>query len=190
MLRLQSATPQEWTDRAVTEIEELLIDHAHCEKKASQFCLSLINSNPEKVELVEVCTKLAIEELKHFKQVYQLLKDRGQELTPDKGDVYVQKLKKEALKTIKYPLLDKLLISSLIESRSYERLDLLSKHISCENLKDFYLKLARSEKGHAKIFKKLADTYFEENFVNQRLNTLIDIEYSVISQLPITSNIH
>ena len=40
---LQSPTPKNWLDKAVNSLEILLIDHAHCEKKAATTAISLIH---------------------------------------------------------------------------------------------------------------------------------------------------
>ena len=43
---LSSPTPQAWIDRALKSLDLLLIDHAHCEKKAATLAISLIHKYP------------------------------------------------------------------------------------------------------------------------------------------------
>ena len=79
---------------AYASFDAVLIDHAHCEKKAAASSMSFIAGNPDKDILVKRCAKLAQEELKHFQQVHRILLKRGVSLTPDKGDRYVKVLSK------------------------------------------------------------------------------------------------
>ena len=53
-------------------------------------------------------------------------------------------------------LLDRLIVSALIEARSEERLRLLSKHLPDAELRAFYGRLADSEAGHGSLFVRLA----------------------------------
>ena len=43
---LSSPTPKAWIDRALDSLDILLIDHAHCEKKAATSAISLIHKYP------------------------------------------------------------------------------------------------------------------------------------------------
>jgi len=41
-------TSQKWIERALESLDILLLDHAHCEKKAATTIISLIHRYPEK----------------------------------------------------------------------------------------------------------------------------------------------
>ena len=60
-------TPPLWIARALDNIETLLLDHAHCERKAATTALSLINRYPEK-NISNSLSTLAREELVHFEK--------------------------------------------------------------------------------------------------------------------------
>ena len=45
---LHSQTPKKWLRKALESQEILLIDHAHCEKKAATTAISLIHRYPDK----------------------------------------------------------------------------------------------------------------------------------------------
>lgn len=45
---LQVKTPQVWLDFAANHIPLLLIDHAHCERKAAATAINFISKYPEK----------------------------------------------------------------------------------------------------------------------------------------------
>ena len=62
---LHSQTPKKWLEKAIDFQEILLIDHAHCEKKAATTAISLIHRYPDK-NLAKKLSPLAREELLHF----------------------------------------------------------------------------------------------------------------------------
>ena len=86
MLHLKLAADPRWVDVAAMNIEDILIDHAYCEMKAASTCISLINSFPDKTELVEKLMPIVTEEWGHFRQVVKELNDRGFELGKQRKD--------------------------------------------------------------------------------------------------------
>lgn len=62
-------TPNSWLTAALANQATLLIDHAHCEKKAAASALSLIYRYPHHVPLLQKMSRLAREELRHFEKV-------------------------------------------------------------------------------------------------------------------------
>lgn len=178
-----------WAEQAYAHFDQVLIDHAHCEKKAAASSMSLIAGNPDKDVLVKRCAKLAQEELKHFQQVHRILLKRGISLTPDKGDRYVKVLSKH-IRSGEYRLMDRLLLSALIEARSHERLSLLASVIEDPELRRFYERLAISEAGHASLFVELALLYQEPNDVYARLEFMLQREAELIEDLPHAPVIH
>jgi tRNA 2-(methylsulfanyl)-N6-isopentenyladenosine37 hydroxylase len=53
--------------------QELLLDHANCEKKAASTALSLIFTYADDPALTSELSRLAREELRHFEQVQRML---------------------------------------------------------------------------------------------------------------------
>ena len=68
MLNLASATPADWAPRAAAQLDEILLDHAHCEKKAASTAVSLLFRYPERTALLPPLTALAREELLHHER--------------------------------------------------------------------------------------------------------------------------
>ncbi len=167
----------------------MLVDHAHCEKKAAAQALSLVQAYPEHERLVRRLTGLAIEELRHFRAVYGRLRRRGLELGRDAGDPYARALRKSIRSGGAGRLTDRLLVAGLIESRSHERLALLADALRDE-LGDFYGSLAKAEAGHAVLFRDLAVTYEDEKSVRRRLDELAQREAEIVAGLPIEPRIH
>src|SRR5205814_5953543 len=73
MLGLATASSPEWLARALAHLDEVLIDHAHCEKKAASTAVSLLFRYPDRTALLPVLSALAREELEHFEQMLALL---------------------------------------------------------------------------------------------------------------------
>ena len=59
MLHLAAATDPRWSPQAVAHIDEILLDHAHCEKKAASTAMSLIFRYPERPALAVPLARLA-----------------------------------------------------------------------------------------------------------------------------------
>src|SRR5262249_17883814 len=68
MLHLAEATRPEWVARALANLDEILVDHAHCEKKAASTAVSLLFKYPERPALLAPLARLAREELGHFEE--------------------------------------------------------------------------------------------------------------------------
>src|SRR3954463_168855 len=77
MLNLQSESAQRWLAQVDENLPEILIDHAHCEKKAAGTALNLIFAYVERTELCRELADIVNEELDHSRLVLDLLKRRG-----------------------------------------------------------------------------------------------------------------
>jgi tRNA-(ms[2]io[6]A)-hydroxylase len=184
MLGLKLATDPYWVNIAEKSIDEILTDHAYCEQKAASTCISLIIQFPDKTDLVDELTPIVAEEWGHFRKVIKELKARGYSFGKKRIDDYVVELMKFQRKGGKEidRLMDKLLISAMIEARSCERFRLLSLHISDEDLKKFYHEFMVSEAGHYRTFIDLAKMYCGEEPVKKRWQEMIEFETKIMLQ--------
>ena len=187
MLGLKLPTDPRWVNIATKSIEDILVDHAYCEQKAASNGISLIVQFPERTRLVDTMTDLVAEEWSHFERVLAELKKRGYALGHKRADEYAVKLNKLERKggQIDRQLMDKLLISALIEARSCERFKLLSQEIADEDLKKFYYELMVSEANHYTTFLELAREYMPEDVVKARWQELLDAEADIVANLEI-----
>jgi len=176
MLRLASTTPRSWAEGACEALEELLIDHAHCEKKAASTAINLLFRYPDRPELVATMSPLAREELQHFEQVLQLLSDRGFAYRKLTTSPYAAALHRAIRRDEPERLLDTLLVCALIEARSCERMKLLSEVLPDRTLSEFYSDLLASEARHHRLFVQLARTWFPDDEVRHRLSELAEFE--------------
>ncbi|KKI98350.1 tRNA-(ms[2]io[6]A)-hydroxylase [Prochlorothrix hollandica] len=187
---LQSPTQPAWLDLALANLDEILLDHAHCERKAAGVALNLICRYPSTVPLVRSLTAIAREELEHFDQVNQILLDRGIALRPLVPPPYGAALKAQVRRSEPDRLLDSLLVAALIEARSHERLGLLGQHCPDVALARFYRSLMASEARHYGVYWVLATTEFDRDQVEQRLETLAQAESEALSPLHPQPRIH
>jgi tRNA-(ms[2]io[6]A)-hydroxylase len=173
-------------------MDQVLVDHAHCEKKAAASALSLVSSYPTHETLVRRLSSLAIEELRHFRAVHRLLQQRGLTLGRDLGDPYARALHAELRANGAERMVDRLLVAGLIEARSCERLELLAGALEDEVLARFYATLARAEAGHARLFTSLAESIagVETDEVRLRLRELAECEARIVAELPVCARIH
>ena len=185
MLHLKLPTDPRWTNIAEKNIEEILIDHAYCEQKAASTCISLIVQFPDKEELVDVLTPVVAEEWEHFERVIKQMKKWGIALGRQRKDEYVNQLAKKLKKggSREQQLVEKLLLSALIEARSCERFKLLWQNLADEELKEFYYELMVSEAGHYTNFISLARKYRPREEVDQRWEELLADEKIIIEYL-------
>lgn len=190
MLNLRVNTPKEWLDIVYSDFNRFLADHASCERKASSTNMMFVVKYPDKTKLIEPITKMALEELEHFYQVYQIMEKRNIPLMRDEKDLYVNKLLEHIRAKSDERLLDRLLISGIIEARGCERLGMVAESIEDKELKSFYQELTRCEARHHSQFLQLSKIYFTEKEISNRLNFLLDREAEAISSVPLRPILH
>ena len=189
MLHLRCETPKAWLDHALANLDEVLEDHAHCEKKACATALSLLSSFPDRPELAARMAALAEEEAGHLRRVVELLHARGRTLGHDPGDAYVHGLM-AFVKGGEDRLLDRLLVSACIEARSCERLKLLADHVEAPVLRALYAELFAAEAGHFRMFADLAEKLCGKERAWKRLDALLDEEARLVRTLPLRAVVH
>jgi tRNA-(ms[2]io[6]A)-hydroxylase len=185
ILGLQLPTDPRWVDLAGISLEAILTDHAYCEQKAANTCISLIQRYPERELLVEELAPIVTEEWGHFRLVLAELKKRNLKLGKQRKDEYVNALLAFQVKggSAEDALLDKLLIMALIEARSCERFKRLSEGLNDEYLRNFYRRFMESEAGHYKLFIELAETYMDKEKVRKRWKEWLDHETIIMKDL-------
>lgn len=181
MLHLQSETADSWFKQVDSDLEAILIDHAHCEKKAAGTALNLMFAYVEDLELCREMTEIVNEELEHFHMVIELLERRGtkfRRLTPSS---YGRKLNDLVRKQEPHKAVDRLLVAGLIEARSCERFSKLAEHVDDTELADFYRSLFESEARHHTVYTRLAKHFGPEEEVVKRLDELAIEEAAILA---------
>jgi tRNA-(ms[2]io[6]A)-hydroxylase len=182
MLHLQSTTDVRWLRQVDEHLDEVLIDHAHCEKKAAGTALNLIFHYVEDVELCREMTEIVNEELEHFHMVIDLLARRGVKFRRLKPSQYGRKLNDLVRKQEPQRAVDRLLVAGIIEARSCERFQALSEHVDDQELATFYRSLFESEARHHATYTRLAMHFAPEKEVMRRLDELAALEAAIMAE--------
>ena len=187
---LAAATDGAWLQRALADVDEILVDHAHCEKKAASTALSLLFRYPERGELLVPLTRLAQEELGHFAEVVEVLDARGVGLRHQVPSSYAGALMAAVRPAEPDRLVDTLLCAALIEARSCERMQLLADALTDDRLVTLYRGLLRAEARHHATYVRLAAAVVDSDAVDARLAELARHEAAVIADATPRPRLH
>lgn len=182
MLNLQSNTSARWLQQVAEHLDQILIDHAHCEKKAAGTAMNLIFAYVENQELCQAMSQIVNEELAHFHLVLDLLNRRGIRFRRQTPSQYGRQLNDLVRKQEPQRAVDRLLVAGLIEARSCERFVLLQRHLQDRELADFYGSLFESEARHHSTYVRLAKMYADDDTVQARLKELAAEEARIIGE--------
>ncbi|HVW86050.1 MAG TPA: tRNA-(ms[2]io[6]A)-hydroxylase [Bryobacteraceae bacterium] len=184
-LPLHSRTPPEWGDAVLSDPVSLLIDHAFLEKKAANNALELLTRWPGDWTpgWVETMTAVARDETAHLAQVMRILTRRGGRLDRVHKNPYANALRLLVRKGGTGEIIDRLLVSALIEARSCERFAVLASAVSADaELQSFYRALYSSELGHYRIFLKLAHKIGNAKEVEGRWRQMLGLEARILAE--------
>jgi tRNA-(ms[2]io[6]A)-hydroxylase len=165
-----------WLEAAIARPDLVLIDHAHCERKAAGVALQLMFRYPSDEELGAALSALAREELEHFEQVLALLQARGIPLRPLPAPAYGATLTAAVRRGEPERMLDACLVAGLIEARSHERMALLAAHSPDADLRALYCALLASEARHFGLYWLLAEGRYGRDTTVARLEELAAVE--------------
>ncbi|MDB4694833.1 tRNA-(ms[2]io[6]A)-hydroxylase [bacterium] len=184
MLHLQSESTTQWLNQVDQHLDEILIDHAHCERKAATTAMNLMNSYTENRDICREMTRIVEEELEHFEMVLCLLDERRIQFRRLASGPYGRKLNALVSRHEPERAVDRLLVASLIEARSCERFSLLSKHMTDRDpvLADFYASLFESEARHHTTYVRLAEQFTSREAVFLRLDQLSSEESAILAE--------
>jgi tRNA-(ms[2]io[6]A)-hydroxylase len=140
---------------ALADLPTLLLDHAHCEKKAAHTAIQFVFKYPEWPALVTGMSRLAREELVHFERVLKELERRGLAFRPLTSARYAAELFDACGSSV----VDTMLACALIEARSHERFERLVAALGEREpeLRALYRELAEAEARHGELYVTLAE---------------------------------
>jgi len=185
VLNLASTTEPAWAERALTDLPALLLDHAHCEKRAAGMAIGLISRYPDRAALLAPLSRLAREELEHFERMMGVLESRGIEFAVQEPAPYAKQLLGLSRTWEPGRLIDTLICCSVIEARSCERFTVLAE--ACDaageaELAAFYRDLLACEARHHNLYVQLAETAAPRGEVRERLRELLAQEADLIAK--------
>ena len=180
MLMLRAKPPESWLVKVMDNLDGVLVDHAHLERKAAQSALKLQRYNELSQDLHEL-TNIAIEELEHFKLVLNLLEQRGIELGKAISSPWITGMMKAVRKGLNEQVIDHLICAAMIEGRSCEKFQILSAALKTidECLSEFYGNLVESEGNHYSSYLLMAKK-IDESEAERRLDYFLDLDAELV----------
>jgi tRNA-(ms[2]io[6]A)-hydroxylase len=193
-LPLHYRTPASWTAIPLAHPHALLSDHAYLERKAASNALELLNRWPEPDHpkaWAPTLSSIARDEALHLHQVLQFMTKRGWTLERLHRSEYAGDLRK-LVRMGKGPeeIVDRLLVSALIEARSCERFALIGEHSADISLAKFYTALAAAEFGHYAVFTSLAKNVLPAKTVRARWDDMLAQESEIIQKQRVGPGLH
>lgn len=192
MLHLASTTDPRWAERAIVHLDEILLDHAHLEKKAAGTAVTLLFRHAEIPALQQPLAALAREELAHFEGALVHLARRGIAFARHKPGRYAGRVHRVVRAAPPHQLVDTLLVAAVIEARSCERLGLLAAALVPVDpaLAAWYETLLASEARHHGAYVALAEEVATAPIVRSRLAEIAAHEASILAEAPFEPRLH
>jgi tRNA-(ms[2]io[6]A)-hydroxylase len=178
---LAAPSSRAWLEQAIARPDLVLLDHAHCERKAAGVALQLMFRYPSDGEIGAQLSRLAREELEHFELVLELLQRRGIPLRPLPAPGYGAALTAAVRREEPARRLDAFLVAGLIEARSHERMALLASHSPDGELRELYGALLASEARHFGLYWLLCEQRDGREATVARLEELAAVEVGALS---------
>lgn len=190
--RLHAATPACWAVAVAPHLEELLVEQAHLEKKAAASASAFLFRIPSVPAWQKSLSQLAREELVHFERTLRILQDRGIELGQQAPSPYADSLKAARSAHMPARLLDELVVSAVIESRSHERMALLAAALRGRDqaAAEFYDGLVEAEERHHGDYLEIAEGMFGRERVLESWSRIAAHEARVLATLPFLPRLH
>ena len=180
MLLFRAQAPANWIERVTDHLPLVLLDHAILERKAATSAINL-QKYPELADRLGELTAIAIEELQHFQLVIEILKRRKILFYQLSQSRWIGGLMKSIRKGRREQVIDHLICMALIEGRSCEKFQLLSKALVERDaeLSKFYGSLVESEGNHYATFWMMARE-IDEAEADRRLDYYLDLDAELI----------
>ncbi len=179
-------TPKAWLDKAVQNLDILMLDHANCEKKAASTAMNLMFRYSFLTDLQVRLAQLVREEMLHYEQVLELMAKRGVELKGLSAGRYAGGLRKEIRTYEPEALIDVLIIGAFVEARSCERFYARAPRVDDE-LGRYYRYLLKSESRHYEDYLTLARDVAEsaklknpQEDIQDRIQHIREVEKALI----------
>src|SRR5436189_6119901 len=176
MLLFREKIPGDWLPKILGHLPQVLVDHAHLERKAATTALNL-EKYRDLYDRVEELNAIAIEELQHFQLVLDLLKKRGIAFGQPHPSPWIGGLMRAIRNGQRKQVIDHLICCSLIEGRSCEKFQILAGELKQvdDELAAFYASLVESEGNHYATYLLMARE-IDEAETQRRLDFYLDLD--------------
>ena len=190
MLRLTAPTRSDWLPQALGSIDAVLLDHAHCEKKAASTAMGLIFRYQHHDALMQPLSEMVREEMRHFELMLGVLKKRGIVFKRQRPSPYASRLCAEIREDEPDRFVDTMICCALIEARSCERMKMIAEGVQDPELSALYTGLLASEARHHQTYLDLAVSVASIDVVEERLRVLSEHEAGVLEQAEFPVRLH
>ena len=182
MLLWREPIPDDWLPKVRANLDAVLVDHCHLERKAATSALSLMKY-PELSGRARELVAIAQEELAHFNLLLDLLGKRGVPLGQSHASPWIGGLMRNIRKGRREQVIDHLIAASLIEGRSCEKFQILAKELAADEpeIAALYAGLVESEGNHYADFILMARA-IDPDETHQRLDDFLDLDAKLIQQ--------
>ena len=182
MLLFREKIPEDWLPKVLAHLPEVLVDHAHLERKAATTALNL-EKYRDLFGRVDELNAIAIEELQHFQLVLGLLRQRGIPFGPAFPSPWISGLMRAVRHGSRPQVIDHLICCALIEGRSCEKFQVLAGALASRDpeLARFYAGLVESEGNHYATYWLMARA-IDEPEADRRLDYYLEREAELIRQ--------
>lgn len=177
---LKAPTPNVWLEAAADNEELLLIDHAHCERKAASSAMSLIFRHAERADICAKLSRIVREEMRHFEQVLSLIDSRGHQFRPLSPSRYAKSLHAFVRNLPGKSDSDLFIVAAIIEARSCERFRCLLEVLDPQ-VADLYVRLCDSEERHFLSYLEMAESVSDQQNLNARTTRLLQVELRLVT---------
>jgi tRNA 2-(methylsulfanyl)-N6-isopentenyladenosine37 hydroxylase len=174
--------PADWLPRVMDNLNAVLVDHAHLERKAATTAINLEKFR-DLYPRVDELNAIAIEELQHFQLVLSLLKERGVEFGQPHPSPWITGLMRSIRHGTRQQVIDHLICCAFIEGRSCEKFQILASALQTPEpaLAKFYGSLVESEGNHYATYLLMARG-IDEAETERRMDFYLDYEAELICQ--------
>lgn len=177
---LKAPTPNVWLEAAADNEELLLIDHAHCERKAASSAMSLIFRHAERADICARLSRIVREEMRHFEQVLGLIDSIGHKFRPLSPSRYAKSLHAFVRNLPGVSDSDLFIVAAIIEARSCERFRCLLKVLE-PKVADLYARLCDSEERHFLTYLEMAESVTDQQNMSERTTRLLEEESRLVT---------
>jgi tRNA 2-(methylsulfanyl)-N6-isopentenyladenosine37 hydroxylase len=182
VLLFRQKVGSDWLPKVLSHLPEVLVDHAHLERKAATTALTLEKYHPLFGRVQEL-NAIAMEELQHFQLVLDLLNRRSIPFGQAYPSPWISGLMRAVRSGHRLQPIDHLICCALIEGRSCEKFQFLAealKGIDGE-LATFYGSLVESEGNHYAAYLLMARS-IDDGETDRRLDFYLDLDAQLIVQ--------
>lgn len=182
MLLWRENIPADWLPRVLQNLPAVLVDHAHLERKAATTAINLEKYRDLYPQVGQLNT-IAIEELRHFQLVLDLLQRRSIPFGQPHPSPWITGLMRSMRRGTREQVIDHLICCAFIEGRSCEKFQILAEALQPidPELGRFYASLVESEGNHYATYLTLARG-IDVPETERRMDFYLDFEADLIRQ--------